>query len=104
MDYRFDTSPRGTTEVADASCEPPSAPAPVPDYTFEWVGVEKAREGCEREARLIMDKIREIDAELRHPPCQICGVRCFSQLEHIEHNGGRPWDTCSGCDPELKDD
>ena len=34
-------------------------------------------------------------------PCRGCGERCGSQLEFVELNGGRPWQLCSGCDPDL---
>lgn len=30
-------------------------------------------------------------------PCTVCKLRCSSQLEHMEHNDGQPWPTCSNC-------
>lgn len=36
-------------------------------------------------------------------PCRICGSRCASQLEFMDVNRGQPWDTCSGCDPDMQE-
>ena len=41
--------------------------------------------------------------KLTHAPCQICRQVQPCQLEFIESNGGKPWDTCSACDPGLVD-
>ena len=37
---------------------------------------------------------------MNEKPCRKCGEHCFSLLENIDLNGGKPWDTCSGCMPE----
>ena len=45
----------------------------------------------------------ELDQAVDFEPCASCGVRCGSQFEFIEENGGRPWEICSGCMPDPAD-
>lgn len=50
--------------------------------------------------------LRTVELPDEWPPCTVCKQQCPSQLEHMESNGGQPWETCSNCGlpPEPDED